>query len=304
MLTRYTHNTLTWIDLEGPTGEEVRDLMEEYAINPLVAEELLSPTLRPKVDTYDNCIYLILHFPAFKHTHRSGTEQEVDFVLGKNFIITAHYDTVDPLHKFSKVFEVNSILDKSDIGTHAGFLFFYMAKKLYKSVAHELEFLNDALKDIEANMFAGREKEMVIEISKVSKELLNFKRTLETHRPILSSLEEAGKQFFGPSFAYHLQAITGEFYRVYNGIESNLDMVSELRETNNSLVSTKQNEIMKVLTIMAFVTFPLSLIATIFGMNTEVLPIVGLPNDFWIVMGIMGIATVCFFAFFKHQKWL
>ena len=133
MLTKYTHNNITWIDLESPTKDEVHKIMGEYSIYPVVAEELLMPTMKPKVDIYDNYIYIILHFPAFRHTHGSQQNQEVDFIVGKDFIITTRYDTIDPLHKFSKVFEVNSILDKSGIDKHAGYIFFFMIKKLYKA---------------------------------------------------------------------------------------------------------------------------------------------------------------------------
>ena len=81
-------------------------------------------------------------------------------------------------------------------------------------------------------------------------------------------------------------------------------MAVGLRETNNSLLTTKQNEVMKVFTIMAFVIFPLSLVAGIFGMNTAYIPIVGLPGDFWMVMGIMVVLGVLFLSFFMYKKWL
>jgi len=304
MISRYTHKGLTWIDLESPSNEEARSLIEEFNVDPLVAEELLSPTLRPKVDVFPNHIYLILHFPALKHTHQTNSDQEVDFIIGRNYIITVRYDTIDPLHKFSKVFEVNSILDRSDIGEHAGYVFFYMIKKLYRAVAYELDYMNDTLRTIEDHIFEGEEKEMVRDISNVSKSLLTFKQTLRSHSDILSSFEQAGELFFDQSFAYYLKAITGEYFKVNNEISSLIDTVVELRETNNSLLSTKQNEVMKVLTIMAFITFPLSLIASIFGMNTVYLPIVGGPNDFWIIISIMAIGTIFFFGFFKYKKWL
>ena len=303
MLTRYTHKNLTWIDLESPTQEEVRSIMTEFSINPLAAEELLAPTLKPKVDQYDTFIYLILHFPAFKHSHADSQNQEVDFIIGKNYLITTRYDTVDPIHKFSKVFEVNSILDRSDIGTHAGYLFFYMIKKLYKAISHELSAVEDLLENIEEQIFRNKEKEMVVEISRVSRQLLNFKQALVAHKDVLSSFEAAGKIFFGPAFAYHLRTIVGEYYKVENEIKFHTETAAELRETNNSLLSTKQNEVMKVLTVMAFVTFPLTLIASIFGMNTA-LPIVGDPHDFLKIIGIMVVTAILFFAFFKYKRWL
>ncbi|MEK7590036.1 MAG: CorA family divalent cation transporter [Patescibacteria group bacterium] len=304
MLTKYTHKNITWIDLESPTKEEVRKVMEEYSIHPTVAEELLLPTMKPRVDMHDNFIYLILHFPAFKHTHKHQQNQEIDFIVGKNFIVTTRYDTIDPLHKFSKVFEANSILDKSDIGTHAGFVFFFMIKKLYKSLEHELEYINDALETIEEDIFKGREKEMVVSLSIVSRDLLNFKQAMRTHEEVLNSFDEISTEFFGKNFTHHSKSIISEYYRVNSLIGSHSDSLGELRQTNDSLLSAKQNEVMKTLTIMALVTFPFSLIATIFGMNTKFLPLVGLPNDFWIVIGIMFTLTSIMFIFFKSKKML
>lgn len=304
MISIYKHKHLTWVDVESPTPEEVREVMEMYDINPLVGDELLLPTLKPKVDTYQNFIYLILHFPAFKHSHSGNINQEIDFIIGRDFLITTRYDIVDPLHKFSKVFEVNSVLDKSDIGDHAGYLFFYMARKLYKSLEHELEYIEDSLEIIEEDIFEGKEKEMVIALSNVSRDLLNLKQALTPHQEILTSFSDAGREFFGDDFSNHLSSIMGEYYRIKNSVVVHNDTLNELRETNNSLLSTKQNEVMKVLTIMAFVTFPLSLMASIFGMNTSYIPIVGSPFDFWIVIGIMGFATILMFIFFKKNRWL
>lgn len=277
--------------------------MEEFHINPLAADELLTPTLRPKVDKYENFIYMILHFPASRHTYTEDQNQEVDFIVGKDFLITTRYDTVDPIHKFSKVFEVNSILDRSDMGTHGGYLLFYMMKKLYKAVGHELENIEAALEEVEEQIFNDKEREMVQEISKISRQLLNFKQALATHKDILASFEVAGKQFFGDSFTYHLRTIVGEFYKVENELRFHSETATELRETNNSLLSTKQNETMKLFTVMAFIAFPLTLVASIFGMNSA-LPVVGHEHDFLIIMGIMVATGVLFFAMFKWRGWL
>jgi Mg2+ and Co2+ transporter CorA len=87
-------------------------------------------------------------------------------------------------------------------------------------------------------------------------------------------------------------------------VETLRAVAAEVRETNAALLNARQNEIMKTLTIMAFTTFPLSLIASIFGMNTDYLPIVGTPGDFWIVMGIMIALTASFFVYFRAKHWI
>ena len=304
MVNRYEHNGLVWVDLETPTETEVRQIMEEFTIDPLVAEGLLITSVKPKVESYRNYIYLILHFPAFKHTHTDNREQEIDFIVGKRFLITARYDTIDPLHKFAKVFEVHSILEKKDQVKHGGFLLYHMIRKLYKAVEHELDFIRDELVDVEQKIFEGREREMVVKLSELSRALLCFKQSLSMHRATLESFDHAAGRFFGTTFSYHMRSVVGLYQRVQEDIIGNLDTLSELRETNNSLLSIKQNEIMKTLTLMAFTTFPLVLIAAIFSMDTKNTPFIGNPFDFWIVLGIMLCATGVFFSFFRHRGWL
>ncbi|PIP86815.1 hypothetical protein COV42_02660 [Candidatus Campbellbacteria bacterium CG11_big_fil_rev_8_21_14_0_20_44_21] len=304
MVSRYKHKKLTWIDIESPTESELQNIVLEFGLMPSVADELKGPSLKPKVDLYKNFIYLILHFPAFKHSHISQSNQEVDFVIGRNFLITVHYDAIDPIHKFSKEFEIESILDKEDIGKHAGFIFFHLIKKLYKSLQHELEFIGDELDEVENKIFLGKEKEVVGDISEISRDLLDFKQATSAHQEVLESFSYAAKSFFGKNFESHTPVIINEYYKISKAISYHRESLLELRATNDSLLSTKQNEAMKILAIMAFVTFPLSLVASIFGMNTAYLPIVGLKGDFWIVVGFMAFLAFLFFLFFKKKGWL
>ncbi len=304
MISRYQYKDLVWVDLESPTKEEVREIMEKYNIHPLVADEMLSPTLRPKVDLYDNLIYLIMHFPVLYNMHGRSGGQEIDFIIGKDFLITTHYELIDPLHEFSKVFEVNSILDKSDIGKHAGYLFYYIIKELYHGLTIELDHLSEELENIEDKIFQGEEAKMVESISRVNRDLLNVKQAIRPHKEVLDSFETAGKQFFGKEFAYHLQSISGEYYKVFNILEGQKETLLDLRVTNDSLLTTKTNEIMKILTIVAFITFPLTLIAGIFGMNAEFMPFVNDSNGFWFILGIMLMTGIIMFVYFKFKKWM
>jgi magnesium transporter len=98
--------------------------------------------------------------------------------------------------------------------------------------------------------------------------------------------------------------ITSEYVKVQSTLEGTREYLQEIRKTNDSLLTTKQNEIMKTLTIMAFVTFPLTVITGTFGMNTTHTPILGLHGDFWIVIGIMITMTSSFFIYFIWKKWL
>ena len=160
------------------------------------------------------------------------------------------------------------------------------------------------LKEIEGRVFNGDERKMVVELSHAGRTIHDFRQALAPHQEMLSSLEPVATRMFGTEFSYHVRTVFGAWERVEHTLARLRDSLKELRETNNSLLSTKQNEIMKTLTIMAFVTFPLTLISSVFGMNTRYLPIVGSTGDFWIILSLMLTLAIFFFLFFKHKKWL
>ncbi|HVM73431.1 MAG TPA: magnesium transporter CorA family protein [Candidatus Paceibacterota bacterium] len=302
MYSRYEHDGLVWIDLESPTRDEVTRISNEFRIETLIAEELLFPATKPRAEFYDEYAYLVMHFPALRHSHKTR-EQEIDFIVGKDFLITTHYDTIDPLHKFAKIFEVHTILDKGEADGHAGFLFFYMLKKLYKAVEHEVEYVRHEMAEIEEHIFLDEQVEMVVAISRSARDLLNLRQMIEPHRDVLQTLEADGPRLFGTDFTPYLRALSNEYYRVHNHVMRELESLRELRETNNSLLTTKQNETMKVFTILAFMTFPLALITSIFSMDAPDTPIVSSPHGFWIVMGILAIVAIIMMWYFRSKKW-
>lgn len=306
MITKRKYKNLSWIDLKSPTSEEIRKLIDEFSVHPRIAEELLSPTIRPKCNIYDDVVYLILHFPTIRHTHSNEQNQEVDFVISKKSLVTVHYDTVDSIQTFAREFEVRAMVDKNKRTkrTHAGFLFCDLIRQLYKSVQDELDLIESRLTTIENKVFLDKERQMVKELSKVSRNLLDMEQAIEGHERVLNNLLAEGQRIFGKAFFLReLQDIMHEYHTVYLRIRDQREFLAELRTTNDSLLSAKQNEVMKTLTILAFITFPLSLVATIFGMNTKVLPLVGIPGDFWFVIGIMVALTILMFFYFKHKKW-
>lgn len=304
MLIKHTYRGLIWIDLESPTPEEIREIASTYHLHPLVVHELAAPTLKPKVDLYEEFIYLILHFPRLRRGNRAASDQEIDFIVGKKFLITVRYGGSDAVHIFTKMFEASALLDKRSMGAHAGFIFFHLLGKLYEELLHEIAAVRETLRDTENRIFSGEEREMVLSLSRTSRDLLDFRRSLSLHRDVLESFEVAGAKMFGEDFRFHLRTLIGDYYRVEHAVMGNAEFLAELRETNNSLVSTKQNEVMKTLTILAFIALPATTVLTLFQIDAASRPIVGTRFDFWIlVLLVIGIAFSLYF-FFKRKRWL
>lgn len=303
MISKYNFKNITWIDLQSPTPEEVAHLVEEFSLPSLMADEFISETVRSKVDLYKDLIFLVLHFPVSRHLKNFKTEQEIDFVIGNNLLITIHYELINPLHEFSKKFEMDALLDKNNVGNHAGHLFYSIIKQLYKNVMTELDTVNPDLKRIEHNIFAGKEKETVRTISNLNRRLLSYRQSMRFHSETLKSFESVGKKFFEPEFTYYLESIVSEYNKIKSILDNEKDVLTDLRETNDSLLSSKTNETMRILTIMTFVISPATLIASIFMMNTNFVLIEDY-NEFYMILGAMFLTSVITFIFFKLKKWL
>ncbi len=288
MIKKHVHRGLTWIDLESPSQDEIRTVAKEYDLNSLVVHELSAPTLRSKVDLYQHFIYLILHFPRLRRNKQEEQDQEIDFILGKKFLITVRHGASETFYHVSKMFETNTTLDKNTFGPHAGFLFFFLVGKIYESLIHEVSAAHGSLRSIEERIFSGEEREMVISLSKVSRDLLYFRRSLSRHREVLESFELAGKKLLGVAFIFHLRTLIGDYYRVNQAVESNVAFLNELRETNNALLTTKQNEVMKTLTVLAFIALPATTVLSLFQIDSRARPIIGMPFDFWILLGLVA----------------
>jgi magnesium transporter len=302
MISRHKYKKLMWIDIESPTKDEIDEISKEFKIPQIVEEEVINKTIRSKVDLYDNLIYLILHFPC-SHSKDNSGDEEIDFIIGKDFLITVHYEFINTLHEFEKKFEVSSILDKNNIGDHAGFLFFHIIKDLYRHLSYKLDDINNSLREIEVKIFEEKEREMVQAISDVNRKLLDFKQAIRFHYEILKSFEATAKRFFGDDFSYYLIIMIGEFNKVHNAVESHKEILNDLRDTNDSLLTSKTNRIIRTLTILTFIPITISLIPLMFGMDVNV-PFTKNPHAFEIILGIMVAVTLIIVSFFKRKNWL
>ena len=305
MMTRHTRGTTTWVDLESPTHEELSVVMKEFGINSRIEEEIVSPTPYPISIGFPDYEYMVLHFPTSSNTD-GARSQEVDFIVGTTFLITVRYEVVEPLHSLHRVFEADELLGYPDSHHSPEALVEQVLRRLYSSVTAEAEQLLRILERIELDIFSGRERQTVRSISNVNRVLLRFETMLARHEaPLQGFLERiCGPAFFGKRTSERCARIAAERSHAMALVTSYRAVASELRITNDSLLSASQNGVMKTLTIMAFVTFPLTLISSIFGMNTDYLPIVGMRGDFWIVISAMVFMAASFFIFFRLKRWL
>jgi magnesium transporter len=302
MITVYPHNKVSWIDVENPTHEDISELIKTYGIHPACAEELLTPTERAKVDLYDNAMFLVLHYPDHPADRTSAGEIEIDFIVMKDTMITVHYQPIDTLIEFAEQFKVASMLDRIPQKS-GGHLFFTVNNLLYRGLLLELETVQNEVKKAESRIFSGHELQMVRELSDLHRKILDYKQSFRYHASVLKSFESQSAKFFGESFEPVSETIMGEFLKVENLVENERDLLRELRDTNDSLLTAKNNDVTKKLTLMAFVTFPLALVATVL-LSPDSPQLFHGPYGFEIIVGILFVMFVGMHLYFTYKKWI
>ncbi len=302
MIERYKDTEVAWVDLASPTPEEIRAVMEEFNIPPELLGDLTTPTPRSEARAAGHALKVTLDFPVVRRKDVE-TPHEIKFIVTKKALITVRYEEVTALHTFSKEFEVLVALGRGSKGTHGGFLFVALMSSLYNGLTAKLDYIESRLTFIEEEMFDEHEREMVLEISKNSQTLITFRQILFAHKEILNIAEPILLQLFDKAFDTRVHTLMAYHEYLSRRVDTLNASLQDLRETNNSLLSTKQNETMKILTVMAFVTYPLALVAAVFGMNTDHTPLVDGQYGFWIIVGLMSSAALCFFAYFKYKHW-
>ncbi len=303
MISRYTQKHCSWVDLFEPTHDEVREIMEAFDLPPRLVSDLTGPVPRSDAVRVADTLKVTLDFPSITFNEQERP-QEVKFILTKHALITVRYADIPALHQFAKEFEVATTLKRTARTLHGGHLFTALLRALYAGLGQKLDYIETRLADIEEEIFNEHEKEMVFEISQVNRRLITFRQTLASHELVLARTREHAADLFSKQFAHSVGDLELTFQNLMRQLTAVNTSTLELRETNNSLLYTKQNETMKVLTIMAFVTFPLTLFSSLFGMNTKTLPLVGIPGDFWYILGIMVLLTVLFFGYFRYKRWM
>jgi magnesium transporter len=296
---------IKWIDISKPSELEVEYLRKNFNFAPAVLKEYLPPLKRPKVDQYSDHLFIVLHFPVFDKETRETSSAELDVILTRDTIITSHSGNLPQLKKFFDDCNIHDQLRKQYLEKGIGFLLFQILDKMIDSRLPMLDHIAENIDQIENEVFQGNEREMISEISIVKKDIIDFRKTIKPQRVVLETLDKIISKFCQEDLKIHSQEVIGSNIRVWNTLENNKEMIEAIERTNESLFYYKFNETLKILTVFSVIMLPLTLIASIFGMNLiHSMPFMKSFCDFWWVILMMAISSIIMIVYFKKKKWL
>lgn len=314
MITRRSASKITWIAVQNPTQEDIEKVKEEFLLPFDVYDDLATPTLRPGAKIYEKCMYIVQHFPQMRDTDAANhakkdknseviRKHEIDFILGENWIISVSYTNVNNIVDLNKIFD-----DTTDQSTYhnidVGRLYIQIIKSIYKKCDGKIDEIDSSLDLVEKNIYSGKERNMVSVLSQKMRDLIDLEHSFSMHENIILDAANFGQKLYGSNFTRGMNNLHSTYSEVTSRIKFLKDAFREFQNTNDSLLQHKTADAMKTLTMMSFVIFPLSLMAGIFGMNVQNMPIVGADYDFEIIILMMIVMSIIFFTYFKWKKWL
>ena len=299
---------LTWLNIINATEKEILYLKKKFKFNQLDLDDSYAHkhSERPKINFRPDYIFLILLFPVYNRQTREIKPAEIDIYITKDHLITLHYNQLQPLKDFfqncsSKKQDRDNYLNQSPT-----MLLYEILNQLYLSIYPMIDHISLNIDNIEKNMFLAKERQMVTEILIIKRNIVYFRKIMQVHKNVLKKIGAQHSSVFNykenhPIFYNDLIDYTKN---IWDLLENDQQTINALEDTNNALVTFKLNDIMRTLTIFSVIVFPLTLMAAIFGMNTEFTPVTGHPYDFWIILTLMGTASIIMYFYFKHKKWI
>ncbi len=296
---------IKWINIASPNNKDVEFLKKDFNICSAVLKEYIPKIKRPKVEEYKNYLFIVIHFPVFNKKTQKTVSTELNIILFKNTLITSHTGLLPELKKIIEQCGLSKLAKNYYVNDNAVYLTYRILDKLIDTRMSMLDHVDDHIEYIEEQMFNGNEKKMVNKIAMVKHDIISFRRIIKPQRMVLESITRSIPKINNEDFYKYSSEVIGSNIKVWNTLENHKEMIEALEHTNESLLSYKLGNTMKILTAFSVIVLPLSLIANAFGMNvTNGMPFIESSLGFWIVLYLMFIITSISFIFFRYKKWI
>ena len=297
---------LRWVNIERPTPLEWAWLQEHFDFHALDLEDVLSRNQRPKIDEYAEYLFIVLHLPVFDRQVRRLNSGELDMFVGPDFVVTIPNQPLQPVEYLFERCRGDEEMREKLFARGPGYLLYRIVDDAFDYCFPMLRKIGNKLDAIEHDMFEEeRSEEVVRDLLQVKQEIINFRKVIRPQRPVLRDLENVKQRFLAPELdlEIYFDDVVDAHERIWDMLENYKEVIEALEDTNEAVINHRVNEILRVLTAISVMVLPLTLIASIWGMNVGV-PGEGDSDDFYIVIAVMVVVLVAMLSYFRRRDWL
>src|SRR3954465_813706 len=294
---------LRWINIERPGPNEQAWLEEHFDFHPLAYEDVQSRNQPPKIDEFDDYLFIVLHFPVFDKNVGRLNAGELDMFVGPDFLITIPNVPLQPVEYLFESCRASEDLREQLFSNGPGFLLYKIVDDCFDYCFPMLRKIGNKLDRLEEDIFEGGAEEVVRDISNAKQEIINFRKIIRPQRSVLRDLERTKQRYLAQDLEIYFDDIVDASERIWDMLENYKEVVEALEETNESVITHRLNNVLRVLTSVSVILLPLTLIASIWGMNVGG-PGEGTREAFWVILGLMLVVLCGMVAYFRKRGWL
>lgn len=290
-----------WVDLSAATPDEARILPDVFRFHPLSIEDALMAIHHPKIESYPGYLYLILHGIDVENRNRDFATRDVDFFLGRNYLVTVHYGHSRSITKWREVGERHErVLAEGPVG-----LLHRIVDTMIENYRPEIDELERRIDALEREAVLGRSADLVRQILGLKRNLASLRRVVIPQRDAVGRLARREFPQISDEMTFRFRDVYDQLVRLSEEAMVFQDRMTGILEAHLSAVSNRLNRVMKVLTVMSTIFLPLTVLTGMWGMNVPLPPFPGGAGaQFWWVGGCMAAIAGIMLALFRRNKWL
>ncbi|MBI4992146.1 MAG: hypothetical protein HZB99_02915 [Candidatus Harrisonbacteria bacterium] len=301
---RIIKHKLTWIDVQNPTKKDIEFIRKQHRFHPIILDELLHTSARSRVEPYEKYLFMTYHLPMYDKNIKSSRKAEVDFLITKDRIITVHYEDLEPLNNFWRHLNNDKNFKERALGESTGRTAYYLIEEVLAFAQRQLRHIEENVSELTKELFQNKEAQLLQRISYLKRDILDYSIISDPQKIILESLREVGGKFWNEEMKIYLSDLAGDHLKIMQQLQNFKETVEALEQTNSQLLSAKTNAVMQRFTVLAFLTFPLVLLTSLFNVGAIDKLINSNPIIFGFSFVLVLIVTILLLILFRKRGWL
>ncbi len=298
------HGATTWLDLISPSADDVAALQARYPhFHPLNLEDIRSRIERPKLDQDDDYLFLVMHFPQWDSQGEVSRASEVDFFVGRDYVVTVHNGSLKPLMRSFQHCQAEDAARAELLGRGGTHAFYTLLDQLVDYIFPIMSKVDRRVEAIGDALFESNAKRTIREIALLRRDIISLRRIIRAQIPIVQKLEAVQHPILHAEMEEYFGDIADHLFKLRDIAEENFEVINSFAEAADTLASYRINEVMRILTVISVIMLPLTLISSIYGMNID-LPFADDPNAFMLTAVIMILVALLMLLIFRLRHWL
>jgi len=295
---------LNWVNIESPTEQETEYLAQNYPFHPLDLDDCLSRIQRPKMDEYKDYLFLVFHFPVFNKEAGVTTRSQISVFIGQNYLITLHKGELKPLVKLFRECQLDEESRQEYFSQGSGYLLYRIVDRLVDYCLPIVDRIGSNIEDVEDSIFSNKRPRAIKEISILRRDVIAFRRIIWPMRAVIGGLESRLRRFTKTDMSVYFGDMVDHVDKIWDALDEYKEIIEGLNDTHDSLATNRTNEVMRILTVIATILLPITVVASIFGMNIPLGHFSDSPYSALYVSLICLAIISGMLYFFRHQRWI